>query len=294
METRPLESSSQTVREQVRRRYGATARGETSSCGDGCCSSTSADLLGYSAEESAIAPEGANLGLGCGNPLAIASLRAGQVVLDLGSGAGFDCFLAARAVGTSGKVIGIDMTHDMLNKARENAQKNGFTNVEFRLGEIEALPVADNSIDVIISNCVINLSPEKQRVFDEAFRVLKPGGRLAVADMVATAPLPDEIKSDWAAYTGCMAGASQITELQRMLEASGFKNIKIAPNDSSRSFIREWLPDKRVEDYLISATIEAVKPTTGSETQASQLGTYKDPPMRPIEFCRPRVKNRSG
>ena len=284
METRPPESSSQTVREQVRRRYGATARGETSSCGDGCCSSTSADLLGYSAEESAIAPEGANLGLGCGNPLAIASLRAGQVVLDLGSGAGFDCFLAARAVGTSGKVIGIDMTHDMLNKARENAQKNGFTNVGFRLGEIEALPVADNSIDVIISNCVINLSPEKQRVFDEAFRVLKPDGRLAVADMVATAPVPDEIKSDWAAYTGCMAGASEITELQRMLEASGFKNIKIAPNDSSRSFIREWLPDKRVEDYLISATIEAVKPTTGSETQASQLGTYKNPPMRPMEF----------
>src|SRR5882724_9086894 len=260
METRPLESSSQIVREQVRRRYGATARGEVSSCGDGCCSSTNADILGYSAEESAIAPEGANLGLGCGNPLAIASLRADQVVLDLGSGAGFDCFLAARAVGSSGKVIGVDMTHDMLSKARENAQKNGFTNVEFRLGEIEALPVADNSIDVIISNCVINLSPEKQRVFDEAFRVLQPGGRLAVADMVATAPLPDDIKSDWAAYTGCMAGASQVTDLQRMLEASGFENIEIAPKDSSWSFIREWLPGKRVEDYLVSATIEAVKP----------------------------------
>jgi SAM-dependent methyltransferase len=267
METRPLESSSQIVREQVRRRYGATARGEKSSCGDACCSSTSADILGYSAEESAIAPEGANLGLGCGNPLAIASLRAGQVVLDLGSGAGFDCFLAARAVGSSGKVIGVDMTHEMLSKARENAQKNGVTNVEFRLGEIEALPVADNSIDVIISNCVINLSPEKQRVFDEAFRVLQPGGRLAVADMVATAPLPDDIKSDWAAYTGCMAGASQVTDLQRMIESSGFDNIKIAAKDSSRSFIREWLPGKRVEDYLVSATIEAVKPTTGSETQ---------------------------
>lgn len=207
-----------------------------------------------------MAPEAANLGLGCGNPLAIASLRAGQVVLDLGSGAGFDCFLAARAVGPTGKVIGVDMTHEMLSKARENAQKNGFTNVEFRLGEIEALPVADNSIDVIISNCVINLSPEKQRVFDEAFRVLKPGGRLAVADMVATAVLPDDIKSDWGAYTGCMAGASQITDLQRMLESSGFDNIKIAPKDSSRSFIREWLPGKRVEDYLVSATIEAVKP----------------------------------
>jgi arsenite methyltransferase len=260
METKLAGASSETIREEVRHRYGATARGETSSCRDGCCTSTSADTLGYSAEESAMAPEAANLGLGCGNPLAIASLRADQVVLDLGSGAGFDCFLAARAVGPSGKVIGVDMTHEMLRKARENAQKNGFTNVEFRLGEIEALPVADNTIDVIISNCVINLSPEKQRVFVEAFRVLKPGGRLAVADMVATAPLPDDIKSDWAAYTGCIAGASQVTELQRMLEAAGFENIEIAPKDSSRSFIREWLPGKRVEDYLVSATIEAVKP----------------------------------
>src|SRR5881392_58692 len=259
MKTAPADSSSETIREEVRRRYGATAAGE-SDCGDGCCTSTSADVLGYSAEESAIAPEAANLGLGCGNPLAIASLHPGQTVLDLGSGAGFDCFLAARAVGSSGKVIGVDMTHEMLSKARENAQKNGVTNVEFRLGEIEALPVADNSIDVIISNCVINLSPEKQRVFDEAFRVLKSGGRLAVADMVATAPLPDEIKSDWAAYTGCIAGASQITDLQRMLEASGFEKIEIAPKDSSRSFISEWLPGKRVEDYLVSATIEAVKP----------------------------------
>src|SRR6266480_1769090 len=268
METKLAQSSSQTIREEVRRRYGATARGETSSCGDGYCTSTSATALGYSAEESAMAPEAANLGLGCGNPLAIASLREGQVVLDLGSGAGFDCFLAARAVGSTGNVIGVDMTHEMLSKARENAQKNGFTNVEFRLGEIEALPVANNSIDVIISNCVINLSPEKQRVFEEAFRVLKPGGRLAVADMVATAPLPEEIKSDWGAYTGCMAGASQITDLQRMLEASGFENIKIAPKDSSRSLIREWVPGKRVEDYLVSATIEGVKPTTGSETHA--------------------------
>lgn len=262
METKLAESSSETIRDEVRRRYGATARGEESSCGDACCTSTNANALGYSVEDAAIAPEAANLGLGCGNPLAIASLRAGQVVLDLGSGAGFDCFLAARAVGPSGKVIGVDMTHDMLTKARQNAQKNGFTNVEFRLGEIEALPVADNSIDVIISNCVINLSPEKQRVFNEAYRVLKAGGRLAVADVVATAALPDEIKSDWAAYTRCMAGASQITDLQRMLKTSGFQNINVAPKDSSRSFIREWLPGKRVEDYLVSATIEAVKPTT--------------------------------
>ena len=259
MKIAPTESSSETVREEVRRRYGATASGK-SACADACCTSTSATALGYSAEDAAAAPEAANLGLGCGNPLAIASLKQGQVVLDLGSGAGFDCFPAARAVGKSGRVIGVDMTHEMLGKARENAQKNGFTNVEFRLGEIEALPVADNSVEVIISNCVINLSPEKQRVFNEAFRVLKSGGRLAVADMVATASLPNEIKSDWAAYTGCIAGASEIVELEQMLGNSGFKDIKIAPKDSSRSFIREWLPSKRIEDYLISATIEAVKP----------------------------------
>jgi SAM-dependent methyltransferase len=259
MKTAPADSSSETVREEVRRRYGATALGK-SSCAKEFCTSTGASELGYSTEDAAAAPEAANLGLGCGNPLAIASLKAGQIVLDLGSGAGFDCFLAARAVGKSGKVIGVDMTHEMLSKARENAEKNGFTNVEFRLGEIEALPVADKSVDVIISNCVINLSPEKQRVFNEAFRVLKPGGRLAVADMVATAALPDDIKADWTAYTGCMAGASQVADLERMLKTSGFKDVKIAPKDSSRSFIRQWLPGKRIEDYLISATIEAVKP----------------------------------
>jgi arsenite methyltransferase len=254
------ESSSEIVREEVLRRYGATARGESSACGDECCNSTSADALGYSAEQSAIAPEAASLGLGCGNPLAIASLQPGQTVLDLGSGAGFDCFLAARAVGPTGGVIGVDMTHEMLAKARENAKKHGFSNVEFRLGEIEALPVADESVDVIISNCVINLSPEKARVFTEAYRVLKPGGRLAVADMVATAPVPDAIRGDWAAYTGCMAGASRINEVEEMLRKAGFEQIEIAPKDESRSFIREWLPGKRIEDYLVSATIEAVKP----------------------------------
>ena len=255
------ESSSETIRNEVRKRYGATARGETSGCGEGeCCTSTAATDLGYSEADKAAAPEAANLGLGCGNPLAIASLQEGQVVLDLGSGAGFDCFLAARAVGASGRVIGVDMTHDMLARARENARKNSFTNVEFRLGEIEALPVADSSVDVIISNCVINLSPEKRRVFRETFRVLRSGGRLAVADVVATAPLPDEVKADWSAYTGCMAGASQITELEAMLHDAGFEQIKIAPKDTSRSFIREWLPGSRVEEYLVSATIEAVKP----------------------------------
>src|ERR1700757_3539796 len=237
MEINVIESSSETIRDKVRERYGATARGESASCGDGCCTSTKADALGYSPEESAIAPEAANLGLGCGNPLAIASLQLGQTVLDLGSGAGFDCFLAARAVGPAGRVIGVDMTHEMLAKARKNGRKNGFSNVEFRLGEIEALPVADQSVDVIISNCVINLSPEKARVFRESYRVLKPGGRLAVADIVATATLPEEVRGDWAAYTGCMAGASQIGDLEEMLRQAGFEQIKIAPKDTSRSFI---------------------------------------------------------
>jgi arsenite methyltransferase len=258
MNTKSTESSSETIREEVRRRYGATASG--ASCfTESCCTATDAADLGYSEADKAAAPESANLGLGCGNPIAIASLQAGQVVLDLGAGAGFDCFLAARAVGPTGNVIGVDMTQEMLNKARANAQKNGFTNVEFRLGEIEALPMADNSVDVIISNCVINLSPEKERVFAEAFRVLKPKGRLAAADMVATAPLPAEIKADWAAYTGCIAGASQIEDLERMLANVGFREIKIEPKDSSRSFIREWLPGKSVEDYLVSATIQAIK-----------------------------------
>src|ERR1051325_8209680 len=259
MKSAPTDAPSDTVREQVRRRYGAIALGK-SGCADDSCVSTQATALGYSVEDTATAPEAAHLGIGGGNPLAIASLKPGQVVLDLGSGAGFDCFLAADAVGRRGKVIGVDMTSEMLSKARDNAQKNGFANVEFRLGEIEALPVGDNTVDVIISNCVINLSPEKQRVFNEAFRVLKAGGRLAVADVVATAPLPDEIKADWAAYTRCMSGASQVTEIERMLRASGFENIKIVPKDSSRFFIREWLPGKKIEDYLVSATIEAVKP----------------------------------
>jgi arsenite methyltransferase len=237
MKFTPAESSSETVREEVRRRYGASASGR-SPCADDCCTVTEITDLGYSSEDAAAVPEAANLGLGCGNPLAIASLKEGK----------------------TGKVIGVDMTHEMLTKARENAHKNGFTNVEFRLGEIEALPVADNSVDVIISNCVINLSPEKQRVFNEAFRVLRSGGRLAIADMVATAPLPSDIKADWAAYTGCMAGASQITELEQMLQKAGFKQIKIAPKDASRSFIREWLPGKQIEEYLVSATIEALKP----------------------------------
>jgi SAM-dependent methyltransferase len=219
-----------------------------------------AQAYGYSAEDTSAVPAGANLGLGCGNPIALASLRPGETVLDLGSGAGFDCFLAARAVGETGRVIGVDMTHEMLRKARANAAQGGYTQVEFRLGEIEHLPVADASVDVIISNCVINLSPENAQVFREAFRVLKPGGRLAVSDVVATAPFPDEVQHDLALRAGCVAGASLLDDLEGMLTDAGFINIRIQPKDESKTFIREWVPGTNIADYLVSATIEAVKP----------------------------------
>lgn len=200
------------------------------------------------------------MGLGCGNPQAIASLQSGEMVLDLGSGGGFDCFLAARAVGDQGIVIGVDMTPEMITKARRNAEKAGLGNVDFRLGELENLPVADGIVDVIISNCVINLSPDKERVLSEAFRVLKPGGRLAISDVVATAELPDDLKKDMAFHTGCIAGASLIQELESMLQRTGFENIRIKPKAESRTFIRGWMPGSKIEDYVVSATIEAVKP----------------------------------
>jgi len=202
------------------------------------------------------------MGLGCGNPQAIASLKPGETVLDLGSGGGFDCFLAARVVGDKGHVIGMDMTPEMVIKSRQNTEKTGLGNVEFRLGEMENLPVADGIIDVIISNCVINLSPEKEKVFKEAFRVLKPGGRLAISDVVKTGKMPEAVKKDMAMYTGCIAGASSILELESMLQRAGFQNIQIKPKDESRNFIREWMPGSKVENYVVSATIEAVKPET--------------------------------
>jgi SAM-dependent methyltransferase len=181
-------------------------------------------------------------------------------VLDLGSGAGFDCFLAARAVGPTGRVIGVDMTHEMLRKARANADTGGFGNVEFRLGEIEHLPVADHSVDVIISNCVINLSPDKPQVFREAFRVLRPGGRLAISDVVATAVMPDEIKTDATLLSCCIAGASLIDDVAAMLHEAGFDRVRIQPKDESKTFMRQWAPGTPITDYLVSATIEAVKP----------------------------------
>jgi arsenite methyltransferase len=222
------------VKNTVREKYAQVARQGESCCGPkacGCNSPTStrdiSKSIGYSDEEMAAVPEGANLGLGCGNPVALASLKEGETVLDLGSGAGFDCFLAARQVGESGRVIGVDMTPEMLDKARSNARNGGFTNVEFRLGEIENLPAADKTIDAIISNCVINLAPDKRRVFQEAFRVLKPGGRVMVSDIVLTKVLPEAIKNSIEAYVGCIAGASLESDYLEAIKAAGFQDIKI-------------------------------------------------------------------
>ena len=222
-----------TIRKYVRERYAGIARQGTSCCGPatscGCGGAAESDSgkIGYSAEEIEAVPPGADLGLGCGNPVALASLRKGEVVLDLGSGAGFDCFLAARAVGPEGKVIGVDMTPDMIEKARENAGKAGYGNVEFRLGEIENLPAADHSVDVVLSNCVINLSTDKGKVFTEAYRVLKPGGRVMISDIVLTGELPEAIAGSLAAYAGCVAGAVRKEEYLRFLEAAGFRNVRV-------------------------------------------------------------------
>lgn len=231
-----------------------------------CCSTKKAFTfeeislsLGYQSADFEQMPQGANMGLGCGNPRAIASLKDGETVLDLGSGGGFDAFLAAREVGTTGKVIGIDMTPSMISLARENAEKGGFIQVEFRLGEIEHLPVADQSVDVIISNCVINLSPEKQQVFNEAFRVLKSGGRLAISDTVAITEIPEHLLADMELYSACVSGASTVADMTKILENAGFSDIKIQPKDESRSFIKEWSSIGTLTDYILSATIEAVK-----------------------------------
>jgi arsenite methyltransferase len=262
--------SDEEIRQKVRERYAGIAKG---CCSTGnlnrelsCCGSLQDSVekravdLGYSKGEISKVPQGANMGLGCGNPTAIASLKPGETVLDLGSGGGIDCFLAASAVGEKGKVIGVDMTPDMVSKARENAEREGVKNVEFRLGEIEHLPVEDGSVDAIISNCVINLSPEKEKVFREAYRVLKPGGRLAVSDIVATAQLPEAVRKDLSLVSACVGGAESVEFIKNILEATGFQEVKVTPLEASRDFIREWLPGTGLESALASARIEASKP----------------------------------
>jgi len=227
------------IKKVVREGYAEIAKRENSCCGpvSSCCGSPDAveDIsksIGYTEEEIKTVPEGANLGLGCGNPVALASLKEGDVVLDLGSGAGFDCFIAASEVGKGGKVIGVDMTPEMIDKARENAKKGNYENVEFRVGEIENIPAGDNSVDVVISNCVINLSPDKKRVFKEAFRVLKPGGRLMVSDIVLIKELPDFIKNSVEAYVGCISGAVMKEEYIEAVRKAGFREVKVRDETS--------------------------------------------------------------
>jgi len=258
------------IKDMVRARYGDVAK----TSGDACCApaasccgpatpATAADKarrMGYSAAELSAVPEGANLGLGCGNPQAIAALQPGETLIDLGSGAGFDCFLAAEQVGAEGRVIGVDMTHEMLAKARANAARIGAANVEFRLGELEHLPVADNTADVVISNCVINLVPDKAQVFREAFRVLKPGGRLAVSDVINTAPLSETLRADPALLCGCIAGAAPAGQIEAWLADAGFVAVRVAAKPESRELIQGWAPGLGIENHVVSATIAARKP----------------------------------
>jgi arsenite methyltransferase len=267
------------IRQAVRKAYKnvatSTSAAPGNKLGGSCCDPASpcgcnesnftldqiSSAIGYTKADTNDIPEGANMGLGCGNPVAIASLKPGETVVDLGSGGGFDCFLAAKKVGKTGFVIGVDMTAEMVSKARKNAVKMDFDNIEFRLGEIENLPVADNIADIIISNCVVNLSPDKLAVYRDAYRVLKPGGRLAISDILATAVLPQEIQNDLNLLAACMGGAQTFATTEEILTKAGFKNITITPKHVSKEFIREWNPaiSENVTDYIVSATIEAVK-----------------------------------
>ena len=264
-----IEHSPDEIRQLVRDHYGNVATGNKYGCGEnstnGCCpprgqfSKSTGKVLGYSDTDLAEIVEGANMNLGCGNPIAISNLIPGETVLDLGCGGGFDSFLAAKAIGPEGHVIGVDMTPEMINKARHNAKKIGVKNVEFRLGEIENIPTADNSVDIIMSNCVINLSPDKKKVFQEAFRVLKIGGRVAISDIVATAPLPEEISNNPELIASCIGGAATIKETEKMLKEAGFEKFRIESKEESHKLIEQWVPGKRIEDYVVSAYIEAEK-----------------------------------
>lgn len=269
-----MSNKSEEIRESIRKNYtevalqGKGSRCDCNSgcCSDGCCSGASSFHInessmkyGYTEEDVTNAPEESNMGLGCGNPIAIALLREGETVLDLGSGGGFDCFLASKKVGVSGKVIGVDMTPEMIKLARNNAEKGAYTNVEFRLGEIENLPVADASIDVIISNCVINLSLDKEQVYKEAYRVLKQGGRLKVSDIVATTPIPAGIREDMKLISCCIGGASYIEDIKVMMLNTGFKEVRFTQKFLDKGTIESWYPGMNIADYVDSFQMEAVK-----------------------------------
>lgn len=273
------------VRALVRDHYAEVARTQgVCGCGVGCCAPGStatidvnraAQALGYSADELA-SVDSANMGLGCGTPLAFASLREGDVVLDLGSGGGIDCLLAARQVGPKGKVIGVDMTPEMIAKARNNAARVGAVNVELRLAEIERLPVADRTVDVVVSNCVINLSPDKPAVLREVYRALRPGGRVAISDIVASHALPDTLARDTLAFAGCIAGAASVDSMRSMLQDAGFVDVRVDVREDSKSFIRDWAPGTNAELYVASANITARRPegagccgTTSSSSPSS-------------------------
>ncbi|MCX7973687.1 MAG: arsenite methyltransferase [Candidatus Aminicenantes bacterium] len=272
------------IKKIIRLGYGRIAQESSSCCPSSspyCGSEVVREIsrkIGYQEEELRKIPEEANLGLGCGNPVALASLKEGEIVLDLGSGTGIDCFLAAQKVGPKGKVIGVDMTPEMVIKARKIAEKEGYRNVDFRLGEIENLPVADNSIDVIISNCVINLSPDKKRVFEEAYRVLKPGGRFVIADLVLLRPLPDLIKNSVEAYVGCLSGAILKNEYIDLIKKAGFVDLSIIKespfpldlmaNDLTAKVIKDKLEISsgriKLEDFVVSLQISGFKPINKS------------------------------
>ena len=263
-------SEASDIRTVVREKYGAIAEGQKVG-GGGCCGSecgcgSGGDVLaqiGYTDEQAAAIPDGANLGLGCGNPLAHADVKPGETVLDLGSGAGIDCFLAARETGPTGRVIGVDMTHAMIEKARANQTKSKFANVEFRLGEIEHLPVADASVDVIISNCVVNLSPDKPQVFREAIRVLKPGGRMLVSDIVLTRPLSPEQEKNVDLYVGCVAGASLKHDYLAMMRGAGFRDVEVV-NEAAYTVgsdeLAEGSPEHDAFSAVVSVKVRAVRP----------------------------------
>ena len=268
------------IRKAVRQSYGriavakTTARGPaTCSCCGGRTTDTVSKAIGYSDEELKAIPEGADLGLGCGNPTAMASLREGETVLDLGSGAGLDSFLAADKVGKIGRVIGVDMTAEMIERARENRRKGNYRNVEFRLGEIENLPVADNSVDVVISNCVVNLSPDKKRVFDEVYRVLRPGGRVMVSDITLLEELPGKVRKSIPAYVGCVGGASVKEEYLDTIRAAGFKNVDVVKEVSAGAMydngVRRCstdlgIPPETLHELMgsiVSIQVRAIKPS---------------------------------